>query len=212
MSAAFNKIKKVDRSKLEGNALKAYDTLKEETDNFDKDVAVALNLDDDVERLAKKLEEKFPESVGKKKDFRPYTREQAKKRQKKEAAKKKAAKKKSTPKGGSGNKGSFAKLRASIAKRDGISYKAALPIAKKEYAEQKKKDSDSKKEKRSKRMEAFKRKYKGRGTRNTDVQKDSKIPAKAVGKRVSKTGNTYYEYRDNRTDQRQPQPTNAPRS
>ena len=211
MSAAFNKIKKVDRSKLEGNALKAYDTLKEETDNFDKDVAVALNLDDDVERLAKKLEEKFPESVGKKKDFRPYTREQAKKRQKKEAAKKKAAKKKSTPKGSSGNKGSFAKLRASIAKRDGISYKAALPIAKKEYAEQKKKDSDSKKEKRSKRMEAFKRKYKGRGTRNTDVQKDSKIPAKAVGKRVSKSGNTYYEYRDNRTDQRQPQPTNEPR-
>ena len=174
MSAAFNKIKKVDRSKLEGNALKAYDTLKEETDNFDKDVAVALNLDDDVERLAKKLEEKFPESVGKKKA------EKAKPK-----AKKKAAKKKSTPKGGSGNKGSFAKLRASIAKRDGISYKAALPIAKKEYAEQKKKDSDSKKEKRSKRMEAFKRKYKGRGTRNTDVQKDSKIPAKAVGKRIS---------------------------
>lgn len=200
MSAAFNKIKKVDRSKLEGNALKAYDTLKEETDNFDKDVAVALNLDDDVERLAKKLEEKFPESVGKKKA------EKAKPK-----AKKKAAKKKSTPKGGSGNKGSFAKLRASIAKREGISYKAALPIAKKEYAEQKKKDSDSKKEKRNKRMEAFKRKYKGRGTRNTDVQKDSKIPAKAVGKRVSKTGNTYYEYRDNRTDQRQPQPTNEPR-
>ena len=211
MSAAFNKIKKVDRSKLEGNALKAYDSLKEETDNFDKDVAVALNLDDDVERLAKKLEEKFPESVGKKKDIRIYNPEQAKKRQKKAAAKKKAAKKKSTPKGGSGNKGSFAKLRASIAKREGISYKAALPIAKKEYAEQKKKDSDSKKEKRAKRMEAFKRKYKGRGTRNTDVQKDAKIPAKAVGKRVSKTGNTYYEYRDNRTDQRQPQPTNEPR-
>ena len=211
MSAAFNKIKKVDRSKLEGNALKAYDSLKEETDNFDKDVAVALNLDDDVERLAKKLEEKFPESVGKKKEIRIYKPEQAKKRQKKAAAKKKAAKKKSTPKGGSGNKGSFAKLRASIAKREGISYKAALPIAKKEYAEQKKKDSDSKKEKRAKRMEAFKRKYKGRGTRNTDVQKDAKIPAKAVGKRVSKTGNTYYEYRDNRTDQRQPQPTNEPR-
>ena len=201
MSAAFNKIKKVDRSKLEGNALKAYDTLKEETDNFDKDVAVALNLDDDVERLAKKLEEKFPESVGKKKA----------KKAKPKAKKKAAAKKKSAPKEGSGNKGSFAKLRASIAKREGISYKAALPIAKKEYAEQKKKDSDSKKEKRSKRMEAFKRKYKGRGTRNTDVQKDSKIPAKAVGKRVSKTGNTYYEYRDNRTDQRQPQPTNEPR-
>ena len=201
MSVAFNKIKKVDRSKLEGNALKAYDSLKEETDNFDKDVAVALNLDDDVERLAKKLEEKFPESVGKKKAEKPKSKPK----------KKAAAKKKSTPKGGSGNKGSFAKLRASIAKRDGISYKAALPIAKKEYAEQKKKDSDSKKEKRSKRMEAFKRKYKGRGTRNTDVQKDSKIPAKAVGKRVSKTGNTYYEYRDNRTDQRQPQPTNEPR-
>ena len=80
MSATFNKIKKVDRSKLEGNALKAYDTLKEETENFDLDTAVALNLDDDVERLAKKLEEKFPQSLGKKKDVKIFTEDQAKKK------------------------------------------------------------------------------------------------------------------------------------
>ncbi len=65
MSATFNKIKEVDKSKLEGNALKAYNALKEETDNFDLDTAVALNLDDDVERLARKIKEQFPQLLKK---------------------------------------------------------------------------------------------------------------------------------------------------
>ena len=264
MSATFNKIKKVDRSKLEGNALKAYDTLKEETENFDLDTAVALNLDDDVERLAKKLEEKFPQSLGKKKDFKIFTEDQAKKRQAKASAKKKPkditseewknkpkdsksiidgqkyilqagakgqtelvpvnvkksepkpkkkkkAKKKDKPKSSGGNTGSFSKLRSAIAKREGISYKDALSIAKKEYAEAKKEAADQDREKRSKRIEKFKKQYKGRGVGASDLDKDAKISAKPIGKRISKNNKVYYEYRDNRTDVKQPQPSDYPK-
>lgn len=39
--------------------------------------------------------------------------------------------------------------------------------------------------------------------RGTDVERDAPRKAKPVGKRVSKEGNTYYEYRANRTDVRQ---------
>jgi len=43
--------------------------------------------------------------------------------------------------------------------------------------------------------------YKGAGV---DLQKDSDRPAKAIGKRTSKSGKTYYEYRANRIDVKQP--------
>lgn len=37
-----------------------------------------------------------------------------------------------------------------------------------------------------------------------DIERDAARPAKPIGKRVSKEGNTYYEYRDNRIDKKQP--------
>ena len=43
--------------------------------------------------------------------------------------------------------------------------------------------------------------YKGAGV---DLKKDSDRPAKAIGKRISKSGKTYYEYRANRIDVKQP--------
>jgi hypothetical protein len=43
--------------------------------------------------------------------------------------------------------------------------------------------------------------YKGAGV---DLKKDSDRPAKAIGKRTSKSGKTYYEYRANRIDVKQP--------
>lgn len=43
--------------------------------------------------------------------------------------------------------------------------------------------------------------YKGTGV---DLKKDSDRPAKAIGKRTSKSGKTYYEYRANRIDVKQP--------
>ena len=221
MSATFNKIKEVDKSKLECNALKAYNALKEETDNFDLDTAVALNLDDDVERLARKIKEKFPQALKEENPIKKaVVKRQAEAKKKKEAAKKKPkkkAKKKSKPKSkpkSSGSKtGSFAKLRSQIAKREGISYKAALSLAKKEYAEAKEEAASQDSQKRSKRLKKFIKQYEGRGLRKdvVDAEKDAKQPALPEGKRTSKNGKIYYEYRDNRTDQRQPQPSDYPR-
>jgi hypothetical protein len=43
--------------------------------------------------------------------------------------------------------------------------------------------------------------YKGAGV---DLEKDADRPAKPIGKRTAKSGNTYYEYRANRIDVKQP--------
>jgi len=47
-------------------------------------------------------------------------------------------------------------------------------------------------------------KYKGYKGSGVDIKKDAERPAKPIGKRKSKSGNTYYEYRLNRTDIKQP--------
>jgi hypothetical protein len=41
-------------------------------------------------------------------------------------------------------------------------------------------------------------------TSKSDIERDAIRPAKKAGKRISASGNTYYEYRDNRVDNRQP--------
>jgi hypothetical protein len=41
-------------------------------------------------------------------------------------------------------------------------------------------------------------------TSKSDIERDAIRPAKKAGKRISASGNTYYEYRDNRIDNRQP--------
>jgi hypothetical protein len=207
----MSKYDKIDRSKLNERGKSVYDRLKKDTNDFK---SVAGKRKEVLDKILDKQESLKSKSAPKK--------------SKKKSSKKKKSK---APINKGTNRGSFAKLRAAIAKRDGISYKAALPKAKKEYAAQKKEISEKKRSKYTGRMEAFRRKYKGRGLQDVkekgklralDVEKDSKIPAKAVGKRISEgkgknqygkstKGNVYYEYRDNRTDQRQPQPTNIPR-
>jgi hypothetical protein len=44
----------------------------------------------------------------------------------------------------------------------------------------------------------------GLSTSKSDIERDAIRPAKKAGKRISASGNTYYEYRDNRVDNRQP--------
>jgi len=44
----------------------------------------------------------------------------------------------------------------------------------------------------------------GLSTSKSDIDRDAVRPAKKAGKRISASGNTYYEYRDNRIDNRQP--------
>ena len=228
----MNKYQKIDRDKLSPKGKDLYDKLKSKSNNFDNTEG---KLGDILEAFYKKTQGDVakPKAVAKKAEPKkaPATKKATAKKKttkKKSTAKKKTTAKKATTKGG--NTGSFAKLRASIAKRDGISYKDALPIAKKEYAAQKESLVSSKKAKSETRLSAFKRKYKGRGTedvkergsmRALDVSKDAKIPALKRGKRVSKgtganqygkakKGKIYYENRSNRSDVRQPSKTVAP--
>jgi hypothetical protein len=57
----------------------------------------------------------------------------------------------------------------------------------------------------------MKRKYsKSRPFGKSDIYQDAVRPAKRIGKRTSAEGNTYYEYRENRTDRKQP-PKRYPR-
>jgi hypothetical protein len=57
----------------------------------------------------------------------------------------------------------------------------------------------------------IKRKYsKSRPFGKSDIYQDAVRPAKRIGKRTSAEGNTYYEYRENRTDRKQP-PRKYPR-
>jgi len=44
----------------------------------------------------------------------------------------------------------------------------------------------------------------GLSTSKSDIERDAIRPAKKAGKRISASGNRYYEYRDNRVDNRQP--------
>ena len=121
-----------------------------------------------------------PKAVAKKAEPKKAPAKKKSTAKKKTVAKKKTAKKKTVKKATankSGNTGSFSKLRAEIAKREGITYKEALPIAKKEYADLKSKIKESKSSKANGRLNAFKKKYKGRGLESVqgkplDIEKD----------------------------------------
>lgn len=203
----MSKYKEIQREKLSGKSLEIYDKLKKASNNFENtEGKIGEALDkfyNKVEKTAVEVEKKVePKKAAPKKST-------AKKSTKKNTTKKKTASKKPSYK--NVNQGSYAKLASKIMKEKGISYKEAQKEASKIFAEEKKAKREAKAKSFSKSVTAFKKKYGGKGTKNTDIQKDADIPAKPVGKRISKSGKIYYEYRDNRTDQKQPQPTDKPR-
>jgi hypothetical protein len=51
-------------------------------------------------------------------------------------------------------------------------------------------------------LAAKRRAMQGLSTSKSDIEKDAQRPALPAGKRISKDGNTYYEYRENRIDRR----------
>ena len=208
----MSKYKKIQREKLSGKSLEIYDKLKKASNNFENtEGKIGEALDkfyNKVEKTAVEVEKKVePKKAAPKRST--AKKSTAKKSTKKKTTKKKTASKKPSYK--NVNQGSYAKLASKIMKEKGISYKEAQKEASKIFAEEKKAKREAKAKSFSKSVTAFKKKYGGKGTKNTDIQKDADIPAKPVGKRVSKSGKVYYEYRDNRTDQKQPQPTDKPR-
>jgi len=206
----MSKYKQIQREKLSDKGKDIYDKLKKVSNNFEKtDGKIGEALDKFYNKVEKSAVEKKAEP--KKSPAKPKAKKKptAKPKAKsKPKAKKKAAKK---PAYKNVNQGSFAKLASKIMKEEGISYRAAQKKASKIFKEEKTAKRKSKKDEFSKMLTHFKKKYKGKGLSGTTVDVDAELPAKPVGKRISKNNKVYYEYRDNRTDQKQPQPSSKPR-
>jgi len=135
-----------------------------------------------------------------------------KKKVKKATGKKKVTKPTKTPSTPKKGKVEHISTRASkLAKKEGISFKEARAKLSKEAKEQIKKE-EKQADKELDKLLKFVRKdvfedgekypkiYGKQDPKKASLSADAKRMAKPVGKRVSKNGKTYYEYRDNRSD------------
>jgi antirestriction protein len=91
------------------------------------------------------------------------------------------------------------------------SFEEAKKRATKKIADDKQSVKETIKSELDKLNEFIKKKKTLQGIKGTDLLIDSKRKAKPVGRRLSKTGRVYYEYRDSKTDRLSPNyPKNAP--
>ena len=221
----MSKYDKIQREKLSAKGKEIYDKLRKASSGFKKTegkVGVALDkFYGKVEATAVKEEKKVVKAV--------------KKAKPKAKAKKKAEPKTKKPAYKNVNQGRYAKLVAKMSKEEGISYKEAQKKASKQIRDEKdskRKESKDKFDNLISHLRTKKGFEDGRGLDRTEEDRkhkigsskgknakrkarefgrDAQLPAKAFGKRVSKKGNVYYEYRDNRADVKQPQPSEKPR-
>ena len=175
MKAKFNKL---DRSKLSKEVNSILDKIKKATDNFKKEDKKAEALFD---RLYDKIKEGKPEAI-------KSTKKPSKSKKKKTSG---------------GNRGVFTKLAKSIRDaKPSLTWKQAMAEASKKL----KADKEKANKKFSSSIQTLidaNKKYFG-SAKASSLEKDAKQPAKPIGKRRSKKGKTYYEYRTNRTDVKQP--------
>ena len=175
MKAKFNKL---DRSKLSKEVNSILDKIKKATDNFKKEDKKAEALFD---RLYDKIKEGKPEAI-------KSTKKPSKTKKKKSSG---------------GNRGVFVKLAKSIRDaKPSMTWNEAL----KEASKKLKADKEKANKKFASSIQTIidaNKKYFGSKTASS-LEKDAKQPAKPIGKRRSKKGKTYYEYRTNRTDVKQP--------
>ena len=109
--------------------------------------------------------------------------------------------KKSTKRKVTGKQGVFMKLAKSIRdKNPNLTWKQAQAKASAELKESREKETKKLNSEIEKFVKNNKEYQKAFGSGTSNLQKDAKQPAKKIGKRVSKNGKTYYEYRRNRTD------------
>ena len=182
------KLRAINESKLNPKAKSIYKELKDDTDNF-KDKDVLEFMDEEVNAFYNQIKTKYPEVL---KTSSP----------KKTPIKKTppAEKKKST-------KGAYAKEISRIMKTEGVTLQEARKIYKKRK-EELKKEGKAIKGDLKKLLDQLKKDPRYQGIKGKEalsrskssIEKDRKRTALPVGKRISKAGNRYYEYRMNRAD------------
>ena len=192
----------IENEKLETVMRKIYKDLKERKPEALKNVKVKT-----VE-----VTEKVPTTKTERKKEPKKTTKTVKKKVKKASGTKKNPKPTKTPSTPKEGKKEHISTRASkLAKKEGITFKEARAKISKLVKEESKK-AEKQTEKELDKLLAFVRKESFEGEEkypktygkqkpdSANLSQDAKRRAKPVGKRVSKNGKTYYEYRDNRSD------------
>jgi hypothetical protein len=192
----------IENEKLETVMRKIYKDLKERKPEALKNVKVKT-----VE-----VTEKVPTTKTERKKDPKKTTKTVKKEVKKASGTKKNPKPTKTPSTPKEGKKEHISTRASkLAKKEGITFKEARAKISKLVKEESKK-AEKQTEKELDKLLAFVRKESFEGEEkypktygkqkpdDANLSQDAKRRAKPVGKRVSKNGKTYYEYRDNRSD------------
>jgi hypothetical protein len=183
----------IDQTKLDNSQKTILVQIKEKTNNFTtKDKEVITKIDSALDKIISSLKEKMPDAIKTVK---------AKKSTTSTAAPQTVKKTKRTAMG-----------LAKEIRKPGESWKESLERARKQMKEDSESATKIMKSEIQKLKDFIKNHKELKGISNTDLLRDAVRKAKPKGRRVSKDGNVYYEYRDNRTDRLAPNyPSGAPK-
>ena len=197
------KYEDLDRSKLPEKAIVIIDTMKKDSKGFTDTEALEIvgpKFDQVIAKLkASGYEEAF-KSMQKKAPEPKTPVAKAKKIVQQAVKQPKTTSTKAKPTVGAFKKGAVGELAKQI-RKDGEAWPSALKRAGQMIKEQKS-GVQKKATAQYKKLTALLAKMPELG-KGTDIERDSPRKAKPIGKRTAKSGNTYYEYRANRTDVRQ---------
>jgi len=191
----------VENPKFDVAMGRLYDVLKEKNPQVLKNVKVEEKVKEVKVPTTKKEQKKDPKKKTK----------TVKKKVKKATGKKKVSKPTKTPSTPKERKVPFSTRAKQLADKEGISFKEARAKLSKQIKEESKKIEKSVKSDLDKLLafvkskkfedgEKYPKTYGQQNPQTSNVSADAKRMAKPVGKRKSKNGKTYYEYRDNRSD------------
>lgn len=197
------KYEDLDRSKLPEKAIVIIDTMKRDSKGFTDTEALEVigpKFDQVIEKLKSSGYEEAFKSM-QKKEPEPKTPVAVAKKIVKDAVKQpKTTAKTAKPTVGAFKKGAVGELAKKI-RKEGEAWPSALKRAGQMIKEQKS-GVQKKATAQYKKLNALLAKMPALG-KGSDTERDAPRKAKPIGKRTAKSGNTYYEYRANRTDVRQ---------
>lgn len=205
------KFDSIDQSQLSDKVKAVLKKIKDKSKNF-RDKEASKVLEPSVDKLIAKIKEQKPEAI-KKTATRKSTAKKptarkttVTKKQRTVKGKKDTAptpKPKNKPKTQRTGGNEFMKKAKEI-RKEGESWKDALARAQKLLEKEKTQAKSRVQTELQKLQELIKSNKVLKGFKNSDLMRDSKRTAKVGGKRISKSGKTYYENRENRMDRLAP--------
>ncbi len=197
---------KVKREQLSGKLLEIYDKIQSQLKSDNEEIVKkAKQAEDKFEKKIEELKAKKEKEASKGKTSKP----KAKAKPKKKPKRKPKPKAKAKPK-----KKHFMTRVKELAEKEGVEFaEARKRLSKQEKKETKEKEQEAKKEldellklvrspkaNQELKYEPRKKETNSKAGKTTSKSSDAKRQAKPIGKRKSKSGKVYYEYRENRSD------------